>query len=339
CKGQIVVQPQKTELSDVGGDSDIGQIHLKDYSVAGDHPSGLTDMKDSVVQLDFAGIPQGSDVVGVRLVEADDRKADSGEDEFEGLRRHRPPVEAEDDARPDQRRLPWLIDVFLYPTSVSGLTVLGVLFFAPIILDLIAAGASMVVGPLLAGLVSLALLPFRFAVGAYLFWYIGMCIHESASGRIRAPGVLTGRYDVDLVEMGFQMLRILCCFGGCLAPAVVYYGFAGEQDMIYWAILICGVFFLPMSLLATVLFDSFAGLNPILVISSIFSTFFRYCCIAPAFYLPAFIIIVAARAMGEKASLLAALGLGVLSLYLLMVASHILGWFYYRNSKKLYWEV
>jgi hypothetical protein len=296
-------------------------------------------MKDSVVQLDFAGIPQGSDVVGVRLVEAEDRKADSVADAFEGLRRHRPPVEAEDDAKPGCRKLPWLIDVFLYPTSVSGLTVLGVLFFAPIILNLIDAGASKIVGPLLSGLVFLTLWPFRFAVGAYLFWYIGVCIHESASGRVRAPGVLTGGYDVDLREMGFQMLRILCCFGCCLAPAVVYHAFVGEQDIIYWAMLICGVFFLPMSLLATVLFDSFAGLNPILLIGSIFSTFCRYCCVTPAFYLPAFIIIVAARAIGEDASMLTALGLGALSLYLLLVASHILGWFYYRNSEKLNWEV
>lgn len=55
CGRAVAVQPQKTDTSDAGGGC----------------PSGLTDMKDSVIPLDFTGIPQGSDAVGGQVVDED----------------------------------------------------------------------------------------------------------------------------------------------------------------------------------------------------------------------------------------------------------------------------
>jgi hypothetical protein len=94
-----------------------------------------------------------------------------------------------------------------------------------------------------------------------------------------------------------------------------------------------------MGLLAVSLFDSFSGLNPILIIGSIFSTFFRYFGIVLVFYIPIVFIVASLIAFPRLMLGLRGLVFRFVCGYLLLVAGHLLGRFYYRNEEKLYWDV
>ena len=123
------------------------------------------------------------------------------------------------------------------------------------------------------------------------------------------------------------------------------------------------------SLLAMILFDSLRALNPWLLVRSIISTFPQYICLVVAFYglgvayyclvlRAIFNIGVKAGAAVEEATaavaanetipvpievagdifvlkIVASAGL----MWLFLVLCHLLGRFFYKNEKRLYWEV
>ena len=192
------------------------------------------------------------------------------------------------------RRLPWFIDVFCYPISVPGLIILGIFVFTPVILSLIISALSVVLGPLIVLLMPLGFVFFiiNIVISAYMFWYFGMCIRQSALGQVRAPETLSTGMQDDFPEMALELLRIVCCVAVCLGPGLIYYSFTKRLDWVLWLLLGLGVFFMPMALLATVMFGSFDGLNPAVIIPSIFSTFLGYCASVLALCVP-----VAARAV------------------------------------------
>jgi len=255
------------------------------------------------------------------------------------------------------RKLPWFIDVFCYPASVPGLTILGIFVFTPAILRLVGSRRA-----------GLALSAVDFIVTAYMFWYFGMCIHESAAGKVRAPETLNKIIANDFKEMVLDLLHIVSCVFICVGPCLTYYTITNRTDWIYWSMLGCGIFFMPMALLATVMFGSFGGLNPAIIIPSIFNTFLSYCVVLLAFCVPAGIIVVVSTflpkdTVGVFGYILRTVGMtltfatglpfslpehriGIISFllrgvyaYLALVAAHILGRFYYRKAERLYWEV
>ena len=100
-----------------------------------------------------------------------------------------------------------------------------------------------------------------------------------------------------------------------------------------------------MGLLACIMFDSVRGLNPILLIPSIFSTFFQYC----GLVLLITGIVLGFRAIRMKQSddvqtlTITLIFLGsvfyLIMLYVTFVVAHLIGRFYWRYEKKLNWEV
>jgi hypothetical protein len=93
------------------------------------------------------------------------------------------------------------------------------------------------------------------------------------------------------------------------------------------------------------MFDSIRALNPVLLIGSIFSTFFQYCGLV--FLIGGIILIfgaVTTMEMGQaQLASVPALILGgvfyLLSVYAVFIVAHLLGRFYWRNQEKLNWEV
>jgi len=245
----------------------------------------------------------------------------------------------------EKRKLPWLIDIFLYPISVPGLTMLGIFVFTPIVLDLILSVLARALGALNPRMV-LFLLPLailfaiiRFIITWYMIWYFGVCVQESAAGQIRAPETLTKGGGFDIVEMFFQSIRFLCCIVICFGPVLAYYFTYKQVDNYFWMILAGGIFFFPMALLSTVMFDSIIGLNPILIVTSIFSTFFQYCCVAVMFCIPVGIITGMLIYLPEGTGFLMQLILRTVYAYQLLIAGHLIGNFFCRNEERLYWEV
>lgn len=241
---------------------------------------------------------------------------------------------------PGKRKFPWPLDIFLYPISTPGLTILAIIIGIPLIFRIVVKLLSILILRFPPLLVFLALfapidLIVRIIMGLYLYWYFCECIRDSAAGGLRAPETMGGA--PGLGDMFWQMIRVVVCCVFFFAPALIYFVNTRETDVIFWSLLTYGVFFFPMGLLAVIMFDSFAGLNPFLLIPSIFSTFFQYCGLIILFGLLSFLFIKTSSILPK--SFILGFFLGIFFIYLLIVSAHLLGRFYFLYQEKLYWEV
>jgi hypothetical protein len=264
------------------------------------------------------------------------------------------------------RRLPWPVDIFLYPTSASGLTILGIVVGIPLLFRafLWLLGIIMLVfPPVFALFVIVAVIGFivRLVLYLYLCWYLCECIRHSAQGGRRAPETMAQTPGVG--EIFLQFFRVLVCLilswgpvvlwyfrtlrmilAGLFtrgAPAAVFQPAIATDTVITVLLLAYAIFFFPMALLAVVMFDSLSGLNPILVVRSIYSTFLRYCGVvlvlcalwALLLYLSYFVVRYCPLPQLVTMVLLSCIGN-----YMLMVKAHVLGAFYWKNDEALYWD-
>jgi DNA-directed RNA polymerase subunit RPC12/RpoP len=231
-----------------------------------------------------------------------------------------------------KRKLPWIIDIFLYPLNLAGiihLICLWLLVFllCPLVIKFLSLGIEYI--PIV------YILPV-----AYTLYYFAECIRDSATGGCRAPDFWMHPGKSDKWDYISQFMIVLGCIAVCFWPVSVYYIVTERTDLIYWLLLACGGFFFPMVLLAAVLFDSFNALNPILIIGSIFRTFLPYCGMALLFYSGA-LLFMKIDSQLHRLRLLPALPLIIRAaqLYLAFVAVGLLGRFHWRYQDKLRWDV
>lgn len=170
---------------------------------------------------------------------------------------------------------------------------------------------------------------------AYLFWYLAECVRQSAEGEIRAPSAIAS--SEQPWDMFLQMFRTFVCVLLAAVPAGAYFVYTRQADATFWLILGAGVLFLPMALLAVTMFDSLGGLNPLLIIGSMISTFFPYLGLVTAWYIVAALVVGLWIYLGQSRMFLVVLLLVWATAYLFMVNAHLLGRFYYRNQEKLNW--
>lgn len=224
-----------------------------------------------------------------------------------------------------ERKLPWLIDIFLYPTSMSGLINLGIFWILPILLRFI--GIILPI-PFLWGIL-------RLFVVAYMYYYFLECVRDSAAGGIRAPENIGSMPDTsDAVSQVWEIAVSVVIFWG---PVALYSIYIPKTDTIFWILLGYGIFFFPMGFLALAMFKSTSAFNPILWLASILSTFFQYCALVLFFCLLGWLVLKIVSL--SRQSLLFAYSLGAAFIYLAMVVSHLLGRFYFKYQDKLNWEV
>jgi hypothetical protein len=225
-----------------------------------------------------------------------------------------------------QRHFPAVIDVFLYSFSLGGIMQVVIYAFVPTILSILFG--------LIPG-INILVAIMNILIALYTYWYVCECVRDSAGGNVRAPDIVTCM--PDLSEAFWEVVRVLVCtllFG--LAP-IAYFAILKRTDAGFWTLLALSCTVYPMALLAVIMFDSVSGLNPILVIGSIFSTFFQYIPVVLLVWL-VMIIRVIIQYYLEQTFLLEFLG-KVVFVYASMLAAHILGRFFYRNSERLRWEV
>jgi DNA-directed RNA polymerase subunit RPC12/RpoP len=224
-----------------------------------------------------------------------------------------------------KRKLPWIIDIFLYPVSMPGLVTLGIIIGIPLLINIVAK----LLGPFALAIAILSLIV-NIVVGLYLYWYIAECIRDSAAGGLRAPETLGSAPGIG--DMSLRALDIAGCLIVFWGPMGFYFFYTHKIDTIFWSLFAYAVFFFPMGLLSVIVFDSFSGLNPLVLIGSIFSTFLPYCAMVVVFLLAGFLT---TKILSAAPDLLTY----CVHLYLALVASHILGRFYWRYQDKLRWEV
>jgi hypothetical protein len=255
-------------------------------------------------------------------------------------------------------KLPWPVDVFLYPANASGLTILGIIVGIPLLFRGLVSllGIIMLVfPPMFALFVMVAVIGFivRLVLYMYLCWYLCECVRHSAQGGRRAPETMAQTPGVG--EILLQFFRVLVClivsWGPAVAwgvrtlwtgaPSAAFLPVLATDFTIMVLLLAYAIFFFPMALLAVVMFDSLSGLNPVLIIRSMYSTFLRYCGVVLVFcalwalllYLSYFVVRYCPLPQLVTMVLLSCIGN-----YMLMVKAHILGVFYCKNEEALYWD-
>lgn len=239
-----------------------------------------------------------------------------------------------------KRKLPWILDIFLYPMSMSGMAVLAIIvltrfFFRITVLYL--GEASNVFLPCLAffGLMWGLGIVARIVIYMYLCWYLCECIRGSAAGGVRA--VETKGYNPGLWEMFGHTFRVVLCIVLYLFPAIIYLNLTKRADTIFWSLFVFGAVFLPMGFIGIAIYETLRGLNPVLVIGSIFSTFLPYIAMILTFVTAGVVIVT--YVSNPYASNLSFFVTWLVGVYLLMVVAHLLGWFYHRYEEKLNWDV
>lgn len=229
-----------------------------------------------------------------------------------------------------RRRLPWIIDIFLYPMSFWGLINLAIFIGVPLLIDIL----SKVVPFFLTVLFGLVSSVVEIIIVLYMYWYLAECIRDSAEGGLRAPKVIG---DVPgVADMFWQMINIAGCLIVFFAPFVLYMLFTKKAGVIFWLLLIYAVFFFPMALLAIVVLDSVSGLDPRLIYKSIANTFRQYLALVLLFV--AAVILIGVLGPKVEKSIGWAFLFRCACIYLLFVAAHLLGRFYWRYQEKLNWK-
>jgi hypothetical protein len=137
--------------------------------------------------------------------------------------------------------------------------------------------------------------------------------------------------------MAWQTLRVSACLVVFCLPVLIYYRNTKRTDIVFWFLFGYAVFLLPMALLALIMFDSFDGLNPLLLVGSVFSTFLQYCGLVLLFCFLGYMLAIFTSGL-PWSGFLNYVPFAVI-VYMLMVAAHLLGRFYWRYQEKLYWDV
>jgi hypothetical protein len=291
-----------------------------------------TDSLNSVYDLTLLDVPPKSKITDHPVVQAHDyEKAAESQQE---------PTTKESESI-SQRRLPWLIDFLLYPTSASGMIILGIVVILRFLLRFAALllGGLSIRNPLFLipfGMAWIVSILVRIVLYLYLYWYLCECIRDSATGGTRAPDIIS--HNPGFGEMLLQMIKTTGCFLLFLGPVFLYLLKANQTDtVIYRLVVYAALFFFPMSLLAVVMFDSFKGLNPIVLIGSILSTFLPYC--AMVMVLVWGFLFIIENVPDPQESIVLRFILWCLGIYSAMVVAHLLGWFYHRYEQQLNWDV
>lgn len=229
--------------------------------------------------------------------------------------------------REQTRKLPWFIDIILYPISISGAIHLVIFAFLPSLFlsacrfdfwsRYYSSSQIFWVAVLIIGM-------------AYFFYYLAVCVRDSAAGGLRAPDINTQWAQFDAEDLLAQLLYTFFCGVLCFGPAAIYFILTQKTNIPFWVLSSMGIFIFPMLFLAIALFGSVRALSPILVFGSIFDLLLPYCGLLIFLCLIALLV--------ARITFLARFT-GVIQIYLLLVMAHSLGRFYWRYKEKLNWEV
>lgn len=295
-------------------------------------PGVVIKPKDSAYDLTLLDVPETGKVQKKPVRQY--AVPDTATEQTEESQRESPTGEVEPTG---ERKLPWMLDIFLYPTSKPGLTSLGIIVGIPLLIDIVLQAF----GPFA---LTLALPRFilNILIGLYVCWYFAECVRDSAAGGTRAPEVFA---TADVSTMFEQSLYLAACYIIFAGPAGFYSVFTHKTDAVFWLLAAYGVFFFPIGLLAAVMFNSGAAFNPILWVGSIFSVFFQYCGLVLLLCGPVLAIGAIMNIQPQDIPLPKVLALileagftGIL-LYIVFVVAHLLGRFYWRYRERLNWEV
>ena len=294
---------------------------------------GLED-SSSEANSGFSGIDSSLFDIPKKKAEESIAQEQMSAESFEGLEEPEKGVSV-NESEPEEvaiHKLPWFIDIFLYPFNSAGiihLVGLWLLIFllCPLVMAVVGLGTEY--APIV-----------YFLPVAYVLYYFTECTRDSTSGHFRAPDFWMHPTDSDRWDCVSQMFVVVGSIAVCFWPVAVYYIATERNDLIYWLLLACGGFFFPMVLLAAVLFDSFNAFNPLLIVTSILSTFIPYCGLVIILFVGSYICLrINSRFYSFHPMPIVPFFLRAIQLYMVFIAAGLLGRFYRHWRDRLNWEV
>ena len=242
----------------------------------------------------------------------------------------------------EESSLPWFLDALAYPISASGAVNIAVFVIVPLIVAFVVGRLAGFLGSRLPGggasyITGLLTLPFYIAFGCYVCYYVAHCVTDSSRGQRRASDIQI-QGALSFGDLASQTILLVACVAMACWPVAIYYGWAAwiertePADLWYWLLGSLGIFFLPMSFLAGVIFDSFDALNPLLIIQSIWRTFVPYCGLVLFF-----LAITGLAIEGVPRLPLWPFLRSAIRIYLLLVLANSVGHFHWRNRERLDW--
>jgi len=178
----------------------------------------------------------------------------------------------------------------------------------------------------------------------YLCAYMIKIIGSSATGRGEPPDWpdLTGLWEDIFRPLLLVIATVLFSFLPLIVRSVAAWWGASHdaappRDSLYWLCLGWGLMYLPMGLIAVALFDSFMGLNPLVVIAGIVKTLPAYLFAVALFFMCYFVSGWLQELISGAVPVLGSLIAGAVALYFLMVEMHVLGLIYNTHAKRLGW--
>ena len=292
--------------------------------------------KSPLADLTFLDVPKEA-----KTESESTEQPDSTEEAYEQFRKLHGGFTSYENEEVQDRKLPWVVDIFLYPVNHEGLLIIFMSAGIPLILRALQEFLRIFSHVFLPMFVFFALVRIIhwMSVGVfilYVSWYAYECICSSAAGRIRAPE--TAGCTPGLWEILGKAFRTIACFIFFMLPSTFYLGSKQQlDDPIYWLLVGLGIFLFPMGLLAVAVFDSVRGVNPILVIGSIFSTFFQYCGLVIFCY--AFLLLIPLAGFFLLRLWILGYLFMLVAFYLGLILAHLLGRFGWKYRDKLNWEV
>ncbi len=302
CKSRLTVPPPPEPTLELVRDDTTADTHV---------PSKL--LEDVAIQPQPLPMGKADEARPSRLVQT----------LSDALSRKEPP------GQPGVRRLPWFLDILLYPANLSGIIAIVLMAVFPFSLRLVPRaflwGGLRFWGPV-------------GAIGLYAGWYLAECVYDSAKGGTRAPTVLDmGNWD-DLWSRVSYLLAVYILFAG---PPALYRVLMGRTDAIFWILVAWTIVFLPIGLLAMVIHDSISALNPLFLLGSIWRVLGPYFCLLLGAAVWAGLFWRADDRLGRGLAPPAVLRVfyALFGAYVSLVLAHVLGRFYWRYRDRLDWGI
>lgn len=176
--------------------------------------------------------------------------------------------------------------------------------------------------------------------GGYLAAYMLRIINHTANGGDELPD-WPGFADMwEDIVLPFGLILAVNLFS--FAPAIAYFAAGIYYHILnFWifvALLGLGLFYLPMGLLGAAIYDSVSGLNPVMIIPSIFKTFGAYLVACTVMVLIAVLRGVFSVVLPRIPVLFVGSAIeGILSFYFITVEMRILGLLYRTYEERLGW--
>lgn len=173
------------------------------------------------------------------------------------------------------------------------------------------------------------------AIAGYLFAYLELVIVHTAKGRDDPPGFpdFVSTWESMLTPLVRLVLLLAISFG---PGAVLLALLPGLAKIVGVAVLLAGLAYFPMALLAVAIFEGDQGFDPRRVLASI-GLVPRHYAIAAALLLATFVVLVlGCRWLGTLAGLGGFLS-GALAFYSATVAGRVLGLTYRNHAERLGW--